>query len=224
MRLESGEVVTVHCANTGAMLGCDRPGMAAWLSQSDNPKRKYRHSWELVEARPGVLVGINTARSNRLVEEAVLSGVIEELSGYEHLRREVRCGASRLDFELTAAGRRRCLLEVKNVTAAVEDGVALFPDAVSDRATRHVGELVTLAGEARAALIFCVQRSDVSIVEPAVSIDPVYARALEDAMNRGVEVMAWGCEVSPRGVRLCRRLAVRLPEGQMNCRGDSPPK
>jgi sugar fermentation stimulation protein A len=213
VRLSTGEVLTVHCPNTGGMLGCQQPGMAVWLSRSDNPKRKYAHTWELVEARPDVLVGINTARTNALVHEALSSGVISELTGYDHVRREVRCGDSRLDFELSARGRRRCLVEVKNVTAAVEDGVALFPDAVSVRASRHVRELQQSVGQDRAVLLFCVQREDVHIVEPAVAIDPDYARTLAQAMQRGVEVLAWGCQVAPQGIDVCRPVDVRLPAG-----------
>jgi len=126
--LDDGTALTAHCPNTGSMLGCQTPGSRVWLSRSDNPKRKYAHTWELVELDDGALVGINTGRSNALVREAIESAVIGELAGYDEIRPEVRYGNenSRVDFLLTG-DRGACYLEVKNVTAAVEKGIALFP-------------------------------------------------------------------------------------------------
>lgn len=212
VRLTDGTRLTAHCPNTGAMLGCDTPGARVWLSESGNPRRRYPFTWEIVEVLPEVMVGINTARTNRLVEEGLCSGVIRELAGFTGLEREVRLPAarSRIDFVLDyGAGRPRCYLEAKNVTAAVEAGVALFPDAVSARAVKHLGLLAELAQAGhRAALCYCVQRADVQRVAPATRIDPAYGRALTAARAAGVEVMAYGCRVSPRGLSLTTRLQV----------------
>jgi sugar fermentation stimulation protein A len=141
--LEDGTALTAHCPNTGSMLGCQTPGSRVWLSLSDNPKRKYAHTWELVELDGGALVGINTGRSNALVREAIESGLMGELGGYDEIRPEVRYGDenSRVDFLLTGTNGA-CYVEVKNVTAAVREGIALFPDAVSTRAARHLRELL----------------------------------------------------------------------------------
>lgn len=209
--------LTVHCANTGAMLGCADPGATVWLSDSDNPKRKYRYSWELVSIRGGVLVGINTSRSNALVREAIGEGVIEQLAGYASVKSEVRYAreSSRADFMLTGGVREQretaapCMVEVKNVTAAVQRGVALFPDAVSVRASRHLRELAqVVAHGGRAVLCYCVQRDDVDEVRPASDIDPAYARGLRDAARAGVEVIAYAARVKPTGVTLYREVAV----------------
>ena len=131
------------------------------------------------------LVGINTGRSNALVREAIESGVIDELTGYDAIRPEVRYGeeGSRADF-LLSKGASACYLEVKNVTAAVEDGIALFPDAISTRGTRHLRELMgsLRVADRRAVLCFCVQRSDVSEVRPADRIDPRYGHTLREAL------------------------------------------
>jgi sugar fermentation stimulation protein A len=217
VELEAGGTVTAACPNTGSMLGCCEPGSRVWLSESDSPTRKYRHTWELVEAGlPGraVMVGINTGLPNRLVAEAIASGLIAELSGYGSLRREVAFGEerSRIDLLLESPGREPCFVEVKNVTAAVSAGVALFPDAVSERGTKHLRELMRLRGRGlRPVLVFCVQRGDVDEVRPADAIDPLYGRTLREAVAAGVEVMAWRAEVTAGAIALESRIPVTLP-------------
>ena len=215
VRLADGTALTAHCPNTGSMLGCQDPGMRVWLSHSDNPRRKYAFTWELVESRPGVLVGIHTGRSNGLVREALEAGLVPELLGYREPRPEVRLpgSASRIDFLLQGhATAPDCLLEIKNVTAAVERGVALFPDAISARGSRHMYHLAESRRQGyRAALVFCVQREDVDEVRPADAIDPAYGRALREAMEAGVGVYALGASVSEGGIRLDRCLPVVCP-------------
>ena len=212
--LADGSETTVHCPNTGSMLGCQAPGSAVWLLPVDNPTRKYPLGWELVEARASVLVGINTGRSNALVAEALEHGLVPELQGFGRIRREVKIEGtrSRIDFLLSEHPHEPdCYLEVKNVTAAVDDGRGFFPDAVSVRATRHVEELAARVKEGlRGALCFCVQRADVESVRPADEIDPAYGRALRSAVESGVEVYALGASVTPQGVNLERQIPVDL--------------
>lgn len=202
--------ITAHCPNTGSMLGLARPGMRVWLREAGGTARKYRFSWELAEPSEGLLVGINTGRSNGLVQEALQHGSPAALAGFSSIRREVRVGDSRLDFLLAGyPGRGDCYVEVKNVTAAVSAGVALFPDAVSERASRHLRELAELRrGGARCALVYCVQRPDVNRVRPAVQIDPQYAAALAEARAAGVEVFALGARISPAEIVLDRVVGV----------------
>ncbi|ACL72449.1 DNA/RNA nuclease SfsA [Thioalkalivibrio sulfidiphilus] len=211
VRTPDGREFTAHCPNTGSMMGCMEPGSRVWLSHSPDPKRKYAHTWQLVEAE-GALVGINTGLSNRLVEEAIGSGLIAELAGWPGLRREVRYGdqGSRIDL-LLEDGERRCYVEVKNVTAAVSEGVAIFPDAVSARGSKHLEELMLMVREGhQAALVFCVQRGDVHTVRPADAIDPLYGQRLREAAQAGVRVLACGARVWPGGVVLERVLDVDL--------------
>jgi sugar fermentation stimulation protein A len=211
VRLDNGETVVAHCPNTGSMMGCKEPGCRVWLSESDNPNRKLRYTWELVESLPDVWVGIHTGRSNYLVEEAILSGTIAELSGYKKIRREVKFGQerSRVDLLLTHDEKPDCYVEVKNVTAAVENCVAIFPDAVSDRGSKHLRELMAVVKSGqRAALVFCVQREDVTEVRPADEIDPVYGRTLRDAITAGVEVLAYRARVSSEGISITESLPV----------------
>ncbi len=218
VRLASGEVVTAHCPNTGAMLGCRAPGARVWLSPAASPARKLRYTWELVEARPGVLVGIHTGRTNGLVQEAIAGGVVRELADYagpgSAVRREVRFGqeGSRIDLLLQGSGLRQCYVEVKNVTAAVDDGIALFPDAVSSRGAKHLRELAHMVEQGhRAVIFFCVQRGDVDEVRPADDIDPVYGATLREAIAAGVEALAYRARVSLAGIMLSEPVPVVCP-------------
>lgn len=205
-------VVVAHCPNTGSMLGCAEPGSRVWLQPAAGAKRRLAFTWELVESG-GALVGINTGRSNRLVEEAIGGGTIAELRGHSLVKREAGYDgrASRCDLLLEGDGRR-CYVEVKNVTAAVAQGIALFPDAVSERAAKHLEEMmrVVRAGH-RAVLVYCVQRGDVREVRPADAIDPAYGRALRRAQARGVEVLAYRARVSPREIVLDSPVATVCP-------------
>ncbi len=214
VRLDDGRELTAHCPNTGAMLGCMGPGSRVWLSASGNPRRRYRHTWELVEFAPDVIVGINTARTNDLAEEALSQGLLDDLLRPHRWRREVTVPdlGCRIDFRLQDAdGGPDWYLEVKNVTAAVEDGVALFPDAVSDRAVRHLQSLVQLVERGyRAALCFCVQRRDVHTVRPAAEIHPEYARALALASARGVRVAGIRCRVGVGEIEPEERVRVQV--------------
>ncbi len=215
VQLPGGEVITAHTANTGAMTGCAEPGRRVWLSRSDNPKRKYPHTWELIEVRDGVLAGINTQLSNLLVREAIEQGRVAELAGYQRIRSEVRYGEerSRIDLLLDSPGNvssTPCYVEVKNVTL-VDDGIARFPDAVSIRASKHLRELMSVvrAGQ-RAVIFFCVQRGDVREVRPADHIDPRYGETLREAVACGVECLAWAAEVSTREIMLRHPLPVQV--------------
>ena len=206
-------VITAACPNTGSMMGCCEPGSRVWLSQSDNAARKYRHTWEMVEVGK-VIVGINTGLPNRLVCEAIEDGTIGELSGYAGIRREVAYGeeGSRVDLLLEAEGREPCYVEVKNVTAAANKGVALFPDCVSERGTRHLRELIRLKARGlRPVQLYCVQRGDVKEVRPADGIDHEYGRMLREALAAGVEVLAYRAKVTPGEIRLAHRIPVVCP-------------
>lgn len=215
VQLSDGTIITAHTANTGAMTGCCEPGSRVWLSCSDNPKRKYAHTWEIVEVTADdipVLVGINTMRSNALVREAIETGVVSELSAYSRMKSEVKYGeqGSRIDLLLSAQGLPDCYVEVKNVTLA-EQGVAYFPDAVSKRALKHVQELQAMVTQGvRAVIFFCVQRTDVELVKPAAHIDSEYAQALQHAVNTGLEVLAYRAELQPWKIALQTPLPVSL--------------
>lgn len=213
VELPDGTTMTAHTPNTGSMAGCCAPGSRVWLRDTGNPGRKYRHSWELVEPRPGVMVGINTGLPPALVQEALAGGRIRELAGYRETRAEVKYGRenSRIDLLLRDGRKADCYVEIKNVTLA-EGRTAYFPDSVSERAAKHLRELErVVAAGARGVIFYCVQRTDVREVRPADHIDPGYGRALRRALAHGVEAMAYAARVTPAEVTLKNRLKVVCP-------------
>ena len=209
----SGALLTIHCPNTGSMLNCMGEGAQVWFSRSNDPKRKLPGTWELGETPHGRLAVINTARANGLVEEALRAGLIAELAGFTALKREVPYGQerSRVDFCLEYPSGT-AFVEVKSVTLGFADTrVAAFPDARTERGAKHLRELAALARAGiRAVQLYCVNLSEIDAVRPAEEIDPVYAAALRDAVEAGVEVLAYGAEINPQGVQLVRRLEVQL--------------
>ncbi|MBV7387880.1 DNA/RNA nuclease SfsA [Pasteurellaceae bacterium TAE3-ERU1] len=197
--LPDGTQLTLHCPNTGAMTGCADEGDKVWFSTSDNPKRKYAHTWELTEKPNGQLICINTTRANALVKEALQSAVWPELAGYEHLQSEVKYGQenSRIDFLLQGTELPDVYVEVKSVTllsqtqSAVNlpNGYGLFPDAVTTRGQKHLRELIAIHRTgARAAVVYAALHSGIHHFMARQPIDPAYAKLLYAAHDTGVEV------------------------------------
>jgi sugar fermentation stimulation protein A len=205
--LPSGEAITAHVANPGAMIGLAAPGSRVWLSKSAKASRKLPYSWELVEVDLGAgpeLIGINTAHPNLLVAEAVAAGAIPELAGYGAARREVKYGKnSRIDFLLEAPDRPACYLEVKNVHLMRTPGLAEFPDSVTARGAKHLDELagMTAAG-ARAVMLFLIQIGSASRFALARDIDPTYGGAFDRARSTGVEAVAYRCLIEHAAITL----------------------
>ncbi|MEQ6918069.1 DNA/RNA nuclease SfsA [Halomonas aquatica] len=229
VRLDDGREVVAHCPNTGSMRAVNLPGCRVWLAASDNPARKLAWTWELIELpQPDgslAAASVHTGRANRIVEEALCEGRVEELTGYAALRREARVEAqvdgkglarTRLDFLLEDPRHGSAFVEVKQVTLQEADGHGYFPDAVSERGRRHLEALAALAAQGhRAVLLFCVAHEGIDDVAPAAHLDPAYAVALREVSARGVEVLARRCELIREGelpveIRLGSRLPVSL--------------
>jgi sugar fermentation stimulation protein A len=209
VRLANGRTITVHCPNSGRMTACCEPGRPVMLSDSQNPARKLRFTWELIQMGR-TWVSVHSARSNHLVERFVRDGGIPELDGYDTIEREVKCGPkSRLDFRLRGPAGA-CWMEVKHCSMRVGHDAA-FPDAVSVRAQKHVATLRARVrrGE-RAVIFFVVGRNDCRRFRPADEVDPDYGRVLRAAVAAGVEALAYRARFSPEGVWLARRLPVDL--------------
>ncbi|MCH2355434.1 MAG: DNA/RNA nuclease SfsA [Pseudomonadales bacterium] len=219
VELDNGEVITMHCPNTGSMKNCQTPGSRIWYSRASNPKRKYPHTWEIVEVDSLDLVGINTHRANQLVVEAIKAGTVQQLRGYGQLETEVPYGeqSSRIDILLRGATSRvnqaDCYVEVKNVSLGMGKGLGLFPDAVTRRGQKHLQELMSMSSRGyRAVLFFCVQHSGIQRVSPADEIDPEYGRLLRQAASQGVELMAYGAvyDMDASMIQLSRELTLVL--------------
>lgn len=200
--LEDGTQITVSVPNTGSMLGLTAEGSRAFLSRSDDPKRKYAHRLEIVEA-DDTLVGINTGLPNRLAEEAIRAGLVSDLSAYPVLKREQRYGErSRIDMLLEATDRPSAYVEVKNVHFMREPGLAEFPDTVTERGARHLHELIGMrAAGHRAIMIYLVQRGDCDRFRLCGDLDPTYAAAFAQAIAAGVEAYAVKCQITPEAIR-----------------------
>ena len=208
VELKDGTLVTAHTPNTGSMNQCAVPGQTVLLSKSDNPKRKLAWSWELVQVN-NRWVDINTHRANRVVEEALRSNNIPEFQNYT-VRPEFPFSHSRIDFMLEGAGEK-VLLEVKNVTLCCQPEVACFPDAVTTRGQKHLRDLMEAKQDGwRAVIFFLVQRSEAEVFTPADEVDVKYGELLREAVNSGVEALAYRTVVSPRESRVGERISVQL--------------
>ena len=209
----TGELLTIHCPNTGSMFNCMVEGGSVWFSRSNDPKRKLPGTWEIAETPQGRLACVNTARANQLVEEALNAGVITELNGFTALKREVPYGQekSRIDFRLDYSDGA-AYVEVKSVTLGFDGTpIAAFPDAVTQRGAKHLRELAHLARNGvRAVQLYCVNVSGIDGVRPAEEIDPGYAAALREAKSAGVQVLAYGVNVSAQEICIDRPLPVLL--------------
>ncbi len=201
VRLEDGAVVVAHCTNTGTMLQMAEPGSPVLLSPAKNPLRRTRWDWQLVMVNDR-WAGVNTTVPNLLLREGFETGLVPEFRGYSAIRMEAPYGAgSRVDA-LISGPEGLFYVEAKNVTL-VEEGCALFPDAVTVRGTKHLDELAAMVREGhRAAVFFLVQRMDAECVGTAAHIDPVYAARLAEVNAAGVEILPWRALVSPEGVFL----------------------
>ena len=210
IELKNGNVITAHCPNTGSMMGCSEPGRPVYISYHDNPRRKLKYTWELIDM-PTSLVGINTLIPNRLVFESIKAGLVPELSGYETVKREVKIGRhSRIDLLLTHGDNKRCYIEIKNCTL-VNDGIALFPDAVTSRGLKHLKELEALVDAGyRCAMFYFIQRMDAKLFRPADHIDADYGEELRYGAKQGIEILAYDVDLDLQGIALNRRLPFEL--------------
>ncbi|HFB55296.1 MAG TPA: DNA/RNA nuclease SfsA [Hellea balneolensis] len=203
IELDNGKIITAHCANTGSMAGLKDPGNPVWVSPVDNPKRKLKYDWHMVEVG-SALVGIHTHAANKIVEEALKENHIQELLGYDSIRREVKYGQnSRIDFLLQDKDKPDCYVEIKSITYSRTKGLAEFPDSPTARGTKHLVELSHMAQDgARAVMLYLVQRADCNQFRIADDIDPEYQSTLIRAKQSGVESLAYACALSPLEISL----------------------
>ena len=210
VELDTGEMVTAHCANSGSMQTCSEPGRTVYLSFHDNPKRKLKYTWELIEMEHS-LVGVNTGIPNKLVKTSIETGMVQELSMYSTVKPEVKVGDhSRIDLLLTDDKGEKCFVEVKNCTL-VHDKTATFPDAVTTRGLKHLVELQAQIKKGhRCVMFYLIQRMDADLFRPADTIDPDYGKELRKACRKGVEILAYDVDISLSEIVLNRPVPFEL--------------
>lgn len=211
--LEDGREVTAHCANPGSMMGLAEPGEKIWLEPNDDPKKKLKYGWRLVDHENGHFTGVDTSLPNKTIRAALEGQKIASLAAYATVRPEVKYGTnSRIDFLLQQDGLPDAYVEVKSVTLSRQAGLAEFPDSVTARGAKHLGELAEVARAGhRAVLLYLVQRTDCRYVTMAEDIDPTYAAAHVAATQAGVETLCIGTHISPKGVSIAAPLALGHP-------------
>ena len=211
VELEDGSgIVRAHCPNPGSMMGLAEPGLRVWLEPNDDPRKKLRYGWRLVELEDGHWSGIDTAVPNRVVKEALAARAIAELARYGTVRPEVKYGQkSRVDFLLSEDGLPDAYVEVKNVHLRREGDWAEFPDSVTARGARHLDELAAMAAEGhRAVMLYLVQRTDCARLKMAADLDPAYAAAFGRAAANGVEMLCYGTQITVSEVRIGAALPI----------------
>ena len=204
---ESGELITLHCPNTGSLKNCLIDSAPCWYSLSPKKTRKLPGTLELITTKFNNIANVHSASANKIVFLAIKKGVIAGLTSYDIFDKEVRFGkeGSRLDFCLghSTLNQPKCYVEVKSATYDLGGGLVSFPDAKTDRGAKHLRELILAVEEGyRAVLFFCVQVSNAKRLKIADQIDPTYANLLFKAINLGVEVMVWNTRISSEDIQL----------------------
>lgn len=210
--LLDGQVITIHCANTGAMTGCANSGDTVWYSTSNNPKRKLPYSWELTHTQDNYWICVNTIKANHIVKNAIEAGDIEKLKHYQSIQSEVKYGEenSRIDLLLSDHKDNMCYIEIKSVTLFnPENQFGYFPDSVTARGQKHLRELIHMVRQGKRAIIFfLVMHSGIKKFSPATHIDPVYAQLLNEAVANGVEILCYSTHISTSTITIDKPLPI----------------
>lgn len=208
-----GREVVAHCPNPGAMLGLAEPGMRLWLEPNDDPKKKLKYGWRLVELGGGHMAGIDTAVPNRVVKEALEARAVPGLDAYGGARAEVKYGRqSRVDFLLSEAGLPDAYVEVKNVHLRRDGDLAEFPDCVTARGARHLEELADMVAVGhRAVMLYLVQRADCARFSLARDLDPAYGAAFDAARAAGVEAICMSTRITTEAVEIGQSIPLQEP-------------
>ena len=196
------QILVGHCPNSGSMMGLLDKKNKVWFSKANNPKRKLKYTLQIIESN-GSLIGINTHLSNKIVFEALEQKKIKPLIQYNNIKSEVKFSdKTRFDF-MISNDREKCFLEVKNVTLKRNDKIAEFPDAVTERGTKHLNELILARRKGfKSYILFLIQREDCSHFKVANDIDKNYDFAFREALKSGVEILCYNCKLSNKEIKL----------------------
>ena len=212
VKLDNGEIITIHCANTGAMTGCANEGDIVWFSISNNSKRKYPLSWELTQTHQNDWICVNTIRANQIVKEAIVNNELEEFLYYNDIKSEVKYGLenSRIDLLLTNLDQNACYIEVKSVTFCNPiNKFGYFPDAITNRGQKHLRELINIVNQGKQAVVFfLVLHTGIDYFSPANNIDTIYSSLLKQAHQCGVKLLCYKTDISTKGIRITEKIPI----------------
>ena len=196
------KIITIHCPNTGSMMGLLKKGNKTWFSESNNPKRKLKYTLEIIKVEKS-LVGINTLSTNKLVFEALNLKKIKKLSQFNNIKTEVKfSNSTRFDF-LISNSKEKCFLEVKNVTLLRNKRIAEFPDAITSRGTKHLSELINAKKKGfQSYILYLIQMQDCNAFKIAEDIDINYKIAFDKAIKAGVKILCYDCKINDEEVKL----------------------
>jgi len=198
--------ITAHCPNSGSMLGLLEKGNQVYFSKSDNPKRKLKYTAEIIKVKKK-LVGINTHLTNKIVLESLKSEKINKLKMFNNIKTEVKfTDHTRFDF-LISNNKKKCFLEVKNVTLSRQRGIVEFPDSITSRGTKHLNELVNAKKKGfESYILYLVQREDCKSFKIAQDIDEEYKMAFDNALKNKVNILCYDCKLSNKEIKINKQI------------------
>ena len=204
------KIITAHCPNTGSMYGLLKKGNKAWVSKSNNPKRKLAYTLEIIEIKK-IKVGVNTHSTNKIVYHALKNNLIKEFKNILKIKTEVQFGKNtRFDF-MVIDKKSKTFIEVKNVTLSRKKGMSEFPDAVTSRGLKHINQLIEASRKNfKIFILYLVQRNDCNMFTIAKDIDPDYASALANAVKNKLNVLCYDCKFSPKGIKVNKRIKIKI--------------
>ena len=207
--LEDETKVIAHCPNPGSMMGLAKVGTTVWLEPNDDPKKKLKYGWRLVEYK-NQMICIDTSIANMVIKEALEKKAIPELS-YQGFKPEVKYSDnSRIDFLLMSPSQQT-YLEIKSVTLMREKGLAEFPDSITKRGSKHLADLSKMVTSGhKAVLLFLCMRNDVDRVRIAADLDSIYSNNIKAALKSGVQLVCYDTHVTRFGVRLGKPVVVEI--------------
>ena len=201
------ETITAHCPNSGSMMGLLNKGNSVWFSKASNPERKLKYTLEIMNVDKK-LVGINTQLTNKIVLEALNQKKIKSLVKFDRIKTEAKFSdKTRFDF-LISNNKKKCFLEVKNVTLVRNNKIAEFPDAITSRGTKHLKELINAKKKGyESYILYLIQREDCKSFRIANDIDQEYKTAFNEALKNGVKMLCYDCKLSNEEIRLNNRIS-----------------
>ena len=204
------KVLTAHCPNTGSMIGLLTEKNKVWFSKSDNPNRKLKYTLEMIEFRKK-RVGINTLLTNKIVFEGLKNKKIDDLKKFIEIKSEVKFSKNtRFDFLLTN-NKKKCFLEVKNVTLERKQKIAEFPDSITSRGTKHLRELIVAKKKGfESYILYLIQREGCGSFKIAKDIDEEYKITFNEALKHGVKVLCYDCKLNYEEIKLNNQINYEL--------------